>query len=118
MAPKVQKVINDDIEQAEGATRTLEAQREIPARGLFITPHKSIDETAEARLDRVRVINQEVLAEQVDRLLDLVHDYRRGWSDDALTRASRRKVVEPALPTLDWLWQAAKRSTVWSSPPR
>lgn len=116
LAPKVQKVVNDDVEQAEGATRALEAQREIPARGLLITPHNDIDETAEARLDRVRVLNREVFADQVDRLLDLLHDYRRGWSDDALTRASRRKAVEPALPPLDWLWQAAKRSTVWVKP--
>jgi len=54
-----------------------------------------------------------VFAEQVDRLLDLVREYRRGWSDDALTRAARRNAVERSLPALDWLWQAVERSSVW-----
>jgi hypothetical protein len=116
MAPKAQRVINDDIEQAEGATRALAVERGVPARGLLITPHDSIDRTAKARLDRVRVLNREVFAKQVDRLVDLLQDYRRGWTDDALTRAARRKAVEPALPALDWLWQAAEHSAVWVAP--
>jgi hypothetical protein len=113
MAPKVQCVINDHVEQAEEATRALGVARKVPARGLLITPHHEIDETAEARLDRVRVLNREVFADQVDRLLDLMDDYRHGWSDDAGTRAARRKAVEASLPPLDWLWKAAKRSSVW-----
>ena len=39
LAPKVQRVVNHDVEQAEGATRALGAEREVPARGLLITPH-------------------------------------------------------------------------------
>lgn len=116
LAPKVQRVVNHDIEQAEGATQALGVERKVPARGLLITPHDDIDETAEARLDKVRVLNREVFAEQVDRLLDLLYDYRHGWSDDAGTRAARRKAVEPSLPPLDWLWKAAKRSSVWVEP--
>jgi hypothetical protein len=109
-------VINDHVEQAEGATRALAADREVPARGLLITPHDAIDGTAEVRLDLVRVLNREVLAEQVDGLIDLLRDYRRGWSDDALTRAARRKAVERQLPPLDWLWRAAERSSVRVQP--
>lgn len=113
LAPKSKRVTNDDIEQAEGATRALATERQIPARGLLITPHDTIDKTAEARLDLVRVLNREVLAEQADTLLDLLYDYRHGWSDDAMSRAARRKAVEASLPALDWLWQAATRSSVW-----
>jgi hypothetical protein len=116
LAPKVQRVVNHDVDQAEGATHALGAEREVPARGLLITPHDDIDETAEARLDKVRVLNREVFAEQVDLLLDLLNDYRHGWSDDAGARAARRKAVEPSLPPLDWLWKAAKRSSVWVEP--
>jgi len=109
-------VTNDDIEQAEGATRALSAEREAPARGLLVTPHDVIDKTAEARLDLVRVLNREVLAEQADSLLDLLDDYRHGWSHDAMSRAARRKAVETSLPALDWLWRAAARSSVWVTP--
>ena len=116
LAPHVQRVVNDDIEQAEGATRALGVERGIPSRGLLITPHDAIDGTAEARLERVRVLNREVLAEQVDRLVDLLRDYRRGWSDDAGTRAAHRKAVEASLPAFDWLWHAAERSLVWVKP--
>jgi len=80
------------------------------------TPHDTIDKTAESRLDLVRVLNREVLAEQADSLLDLLDDYRRGWSDDATSRAARRRAVETSLPALDWLWQAATRSLVWVTP--
>ena len=113
LAPKSKRVTNDDIEQAEGATRALATERQVPARGLLITPHDTIDKTAEARLDLVRVLNREVLAEQADTLFDLLYDYRHGWSDDAMSRAARRKAVEASLPALDWLWQAATRSSVW-----
>ena len=116
LAPKARRVINDDIEQAEGATRALAAEREVPARGLLITPHDTIDKTAEARLDLVRVLNRDVLAEQADNLLDLLDDYRHGWSDDAMSRAVRRRAVEASLPAPDWLWQAAMRSSVWVEP--
>ena len=116
LAPKARRVINDDIEQAEGATRALAAEREVPARGLLITPHDTIDKTAEARLDLVRVLNRDVLAEQADNLLDLLDDYRHGWSDDAMSRAVRRRAIEASLPAPDWLWQAAMRSSVWVEP--
>lgn len=116
LAPKARRVTNDDIEQAEGATRALAVERQVPARGLLITPHDAIDTTAEARLDLVRVLNREMLAQQADSLLDLLDDYRHGWSDDAASRAARRRAVEASLPALDWLWQAATRSSVWVKP--
>jgi hypothetical protein len=116
LAPKTKRVINDDIEQAEGATRALATEREVPARGLLITPYDVIDQTAEVRLDRVRVLNREVLAEQAERLIGLLEDYRHGWSEDATSRAARRRTVEVSLPALDWLWRAAERSEVWVEP--
>jgi hypothetical protein len=113
LAPTAQRVVNDDVEQAEGATRALEVERQTPARGLLISPHESIDDTALARLDRVRLLNRELFANQIDRLLDLVRDYRRGWSDDAHARAARRTAVEQHLPPMDWLWIALDRSPAW-----
>ena len=116
LAPIVQRVVNDDIEQAEGATRALDVARGCRTRGLLLTPHDSIDATAEARLERVRVMNRQVFVGQVDRVLALTREYRRGWSEDALTRVARRRAVEPSLPALDWLWQATERSSVWVVP--
>jgi len=113
LAPVIQRVVNDDVEQAEGATRALESGRGHPARGLLITPHEAVDATAVSRLDRVRLMNRDVFADQVERLLALVREYRRGWSDDAAIRASRRAAVEPDLPTPGWLWRALELSSVW-----
>jgi hypothetical protein len=54
LAPKVQVMVNEDVEQAEGATKAAEVERENEARGVLVTPHEEIEETAAARLDRVR----------------------------------------------------------------
>jgi hypothetical protein len=53
--------VNDDVEQAEGAVRALEAARGAPARGLLVTPHRACADSAAARLERVRLIERGVL---------------------------------------------------------
>jgi hypothetical protein len=113
LAPGTHRIGNDDIEQAEGAVRALEAQRSRGARGLLVTPHHEVGQTALDRLERVRLIEQAVLAEEVERLIMGLREYRRGWVDDAGMRAERRAAVEPELPRLDWLWSAFERSPAW-----
>jgi RAD3-like DEAD/DEAH box helicase len=113
LAPTTRRVVNDDVEQAEGAARALESDRGHGVRGLLVTPHDTVDPTAEARLERVRLLKREVFVQQVEQLLALAREYRRGWTDDAATRAARRNVVEADLPAVDWLWQAIEGSSVW-----
>jgi O6-methylguanine-DNA--protein-cysteine methyltransferase len=113
LAPEAQRVVNDDVEQAEGAAPAAEAARGNGARGVLITPHASVDETAAARLERVRLLKRELFVAEVERLLAVVVDYRRGWSADAATRAARRAAVAADVPAVDWLWQAVERSETW-----
>jgi hypothetical protein len=113
LAPEAQRVVNDDVEQAEGAVRALQGARLHPVRGLIVTPYRDAEQTAIARLDRVRMIERTLLVEEVDRILALVREYRRGWSDDAGARAARRRAVEAELPAVDWIYVAAERSNDW-----
>ena len=113
LAPEAQRVVNDDVEQAEGAARAAEAAYGSGARGLLITPHDNVDETAAARLDRVRLLKRDQFVAEVERLLEVVREYRRGWSDDAATRAARRAAVAADAPRVDWLWHAIEHSTAW-----
>lgn len=113
LAPDAQRVVNDDVEQAEGAAKAAESSRGNGARGVLLTPHESIDETAKARLERVRLLKREIFIGQVERLLAVMREYRRGWNDDAATRVERRTAVAPDLPAVDWLWQAVERSSTW-----
>lgn len=113
LAPDRRRVVNDDIEQAEGAARAAEATRGCGARGFLVTPHGDVDQTAADRLERVRLLNLEVLVVQVQRLLDVLREYRRGWDSDAATRADRRAAVAPDLPAHGWLWRAAEASAIW-----
>ncbi len=113
LAPVARRIVNDDVEQAEGAARALETTRGHRARGLLITPHDAIDSAAEARLERVRLLGREVLVQQAERLIEILREYRRGWSDDAATRTARRAAVESDLPVIDWLWRAIEGSPVW-----
>lgn len=115
LAPTVQRVVNDDVEQAEGAARAAETSRGAGVRGVLITPYEEVDETAEARLDRVRLMNRAIFVGCVERLLELLREYRRGWSDDAEARGERRRAVANDLPALDWLWRAVVQSSVWVS---
>lgn len=113
LAPDAQRVVNDDIEQAEGATRAAETTRRCGARGVLVTPHHTVDETAVARLERVRLLNSEVLITKVGDLIDLLREYRRGWSSDSNIRAERRALVSAELPAADWLWQGVERASRW-----
>jgi hypothetical protein len=113
LAPIRQRVVNKDVEQAEGAVRALQNQRSRPARGLLVTPWNQADQTALNRLDRVRLLPRDLLAEEIERLIGLLHQYRRGWSEDAGVRAERRRDIEGQLPGLDWLWRALERVEAW-----
>ena len=113
LAPKVQLIANEDVEQAEGAAKAAEGGRGNDARGILITPHEKIDETAAARLDRVRVITVETFAEQVEKVITALREYRRGWSENAGARAEARKKAVTALPPIDWLWHASLEAETW-----
>ena len=56
---------------------------------------------------------REIFIAQVERLLAVMREYRRGWNDDAATRAERRRAVSPDLPPVDWIWEAIERSSAW-----
>jgi hypothetical protein len=88
-------------------------QRSRGRRGLIVTPHTQVDQTALHRLERARLIEQRVLAKKVERVLASVREYRRGSVDDTGVRAGRRAAVEAELPPLDWLWSAQERSPAW-----
>lgn len=113
LAPQAQRVVNDDVEQAEGAVRALATARGVPARGLLVTPYHQCEETAAARLDRVRLIERGVLAAEVERVLALMREYRRGWNDDAAVRAERRAAIADQVPAPDWLFRAGELAERW-----
>jgi hypothetical protein len=114
LAPTTQRVVNGDVEQAEGAVRALESQRSVAVRGLLVTPWADAEATALARLDKVRLVQRDVLIENVERITGLLREYRRGWSsEDAGLRAERRRAVEARLPELDWFWKALERAQTW-----
>jgi hypothetical protein len=107
LAPKKKRVVNDDVEQAEGATRAAETNRGNPVRGILVTPHSEADDTAEARLERVRLMRLGVLVEQVELIFTALRTYRRGWSEDSAARGEVRNAAVAQLPPIDWLWQAS-----------
>jgi hypothetical protein len=113
LAPDAQRIVNDDVEQAEGAVRALQTERGSGARGLLVTPYRACDETAAARLDRVRLIERNLVVAEVEKLLAIVREYRRGWNDDSAVRAERRRAVAGSLPPADWLWRAVEQAEVW-----
>ena len=116
LAPTSSRLVNDDVEQAEGAVRALEASRGRVARGLLLTPYSVIDQTAEARLDRVRPIQLEVFIGEVRHLVGLLREYRRGWGADSAARTGRREAVQTELPPSDWLWKGIDASPCWVEP--
>lgn len=114
LAPTTQRVVNGDVEQAEGAVRALETQRSVAVRGLLVTPWGEAEATALDRLDKVRLVQRDVLIEDVERIMRLLREYRRGWSpEDAGARAERRRTVEGQLPELDWFWKALESAEGW-----
>jgi len=117
LAPQAKKIVNEDVEQAEGAARALEAgPPNLSVRGLLLTPHRSVDEAAEARLDRLRLVERDTFVAEVRELLRLLRHYRSGWSDDAGQRTASRRGVEAELPRVDWLWEATLRAEAWIEP--
>jgi hypothetical protein len=113
LAPKSRRVVNDDVEQAEGATRALETALGVSARCLLVTPYHECDQTAAARLERVRLLQRGVLVAEVERLLSVLREYRRGWTDDAAVRVARRDAVGGMVPPRDWLWNASELAEQW-----
>lgn len=114
LAPTAQRVVNGDVEQAEGAVRALETQRSVAVRGLLVTPWTQAEATALDRLEKVRLVQRDVLIEAVERIMALLREYRRGWSsEDAGARAERRHAVEGELPELDWIWKALDSAESW-----
>ena len=113
LAPKTDSVINDDVEQAEGAARAAEADRGYEARGLLVTPHGKVEGTAVARLERVRLLKIDVFEEQLEKILAILRGYRREWGDDAADRARARDVAVSDLPPLDWFWRALVDADDW-----
>jgi hypothetical protein len=113
LAPKAKTVANKDVEQAEGATRVLEKNRGYEARGLLVTPHRSVEDPAAARLERVRLVTLDVLVDQVEKILSLLRAYRRQWAEDHGARDKARRSVADELPPLDWFLRAAAKADVW-----
>lgn len=113
LAPQRESIVNGDVEQAEGAARAIETGRRRTARIVIVTPHGSVESTALGRLERGRLLQTAVLVEEVRYLVDLLREYRRGWSEDAEVRSQRRAAVERSLPAVDWLWRATERSSDW-----
>jgi hypothetical protein len=113
LAPTTKKVVNSDVEQAEGATRSVATRTGRSALGLLLTPWREADATAVQRLDRVRLICRDDFVAEVEYLVGLLKEYRRGWEDESATRAARRGAVEDRVPVLDWLWRAASTGAAW-----
>ena len=113
LAPKVRRVVNDDVEQAEGAARAAESERGWPARGILLTPHEEVDGTAVARLDRVRLMRVETFVAQIEELISALREYRRRWAEDAEVRSAARNDIAPTLPPIDWLWRAFDEADSW-----
>jgi hypothetical protein len=113
LAPTVKAIAIKDVTQAEGAARALEGEKGHPVKGLLVTPHKSVDGKALARLERIGLITVDALVDTVDQLLDLLREYRRHWDRDAAARKAAREAVASELPPLDWLWRALEAAEDW-----
>jgi hypothetical protein len=116
MAPKARRVVNQDIEQAEGAARAIESKTKHPVRGVLVTPHEAADDTAVQRLDKVRLLLRDDLAAEIEAVIEVLRQYRRGWGDEAAARVESREDVADMLPNEDWLWRAGETGSPWISP--
>ena len=112
LAPQAKSTSIKDVNQAEGATRAVEATSDgIAIRGLLVTPHEKMESNAAARLDRVRLLYLGDLYSFASELLRLLGVYADGWSEDAKAREERRNAVEPELPDVETLWKRRKVTT-------
>jgi hypothetical protein len=113
LAPVTKRVVNADIEQAEGAARALSENMEVPVRGFLVTPWEEIDESAAKRLDSVRLLTVAQLTDYVRSLLALVREYREGWAPESRIRRERRAALDGRWPDPDALWKAHESSDRW-----
>jgi hypothetical protein len=113
LAPQVKSVVNDDVEQAEGAAKAAEVDRGYEVRGLLVTPYDRVEDTAAARLERVRLVTIEVLADQVEKVISILRSYRREWSENAADRGRARAAAVSDLPPVDLFWRAVADVEVW-----
>lgn len=117
LAPKARKLVNDDVNQAEGAATAAATSRGNEACGILLTPYQDIDEPAAARLNRVRAMTIDVFIGQVETVIAVLRDYRRQWSDDSQRRVGARQAAVAALPSVDWLWRATSCEPPWIQAP-
>ncbi len=113
LAPKVKAIANKDVSQAESAARALENKKGQPVKGLLVTPHTSVEDTAVDRLERMRLISVDTFVEAVEELLALLRTYRGLWDHDAASRKAARAAVALELPQLDWMWRAVESAEDW-----
>ncbi len=115
LAPKRNRVVNADVEQAEGSARALAETSGALTRGVLVTPWTEIDNTAANRLDRVRLLSTAELAGYVRELLALVREYRTGWTTESAGRTERRIALAGRWPEPEALWTAHGSSDRWIS---
>lgn len=113
LAPKAKRMANKDVEQAEGAAKAVERERDNPVRGILITPYPVADDTTEARLERVRLLALDVFVEQVEMLISAFRIYRRHWGESSEERGQARDQAVQHLPPTDWLWKASLAAEAW-----
>lgn len=113
LAPQVKSVVNDDVEQAEGAAKAAEVDRGYEVKGLLVTPYGNVEDTAAARLERVRLVTTDVLTDQVGKILSVLRSYRREWSENSADRSRARAVAVSDLPPVDLFWRALIDAEVW-----
>jgi hypothetical protein len=109
LAPDSKTIAIKDVNQAEGATRAVQAEHPgAPVRGVIVTPHDTVEPKALVRLELVRLLALADLQAFTSQLLTLLGVYANGWSEDAATREHLRNEVEPQLPDLELLWKRRK----------
>jgi hypothetical protein len=113
LAPKSRRVINADVEQAEGAARALAETSGAGTRGVLVTPWTEVDDSAVNRLDRVRLLTTSDLVAYVRRLFALIREYRSGWGEGSAARQARKAVLRGRWPQPDEIWTAHELADRW-----
>lgn len=118
LAPESKRVVNSDVNQAEGAVRALAERSGLDVVGVLLSPWEGADKSAIDRLERVRLLNTEVMAAYVDGVLAVVREYRRGWARESGVRSARRDAVRARLPKTDRLIDSHAADHPWMQPIR
>ena len=106
LAPRAKQTSIKDVDQAEGAVRTVAgASENVEVRGILLTPHKTIPPEAASRLSQVRLLRLSEFSRFAAELLRLLGLYADGWSADADAREARRRAVESRLPDIQRMWK-------------